>query len=213
VARLDETVTTKFRGEVVVEKKQVMEQDLDLVPVALRNPPYFRPFELFARLLPLPRYASLDPTPFIAICFPLFFGMILGDAGYGVILLCLALVLARVFRKRDTVRDMAKILLISSCYTILFGIFYGEFFGDAGARLLGWEEALIVERREAIVPMLFFALSVGLAHILLGLVLGFVTALKRKTGREALYKWRRLSSSLPLALFLSIKNFLASRHR
>lgn len=204
VARLDEAVTVKFRGEVVVEKKQVLEQDLDLVPVALRNPPYFRPFELFARLLPLPRYASLDPTPFIAICFPLFFGMILGDAGYGVILLGLALVLGRVFRKRDTVRDMAKILLISSCYTILFGIFYGEFFGDAGARLLGLEEALIVERREAIVPMLFFALSVGLAHILLGLVLGFVTALKRKTGREALYKLATIVVILCLlALFLS----------
>jgi len=188
VARLRDGLDKRFGGAVIVEEKQILEQDLDLVPVTLRNPAYFRPFELFARLLPLPRYASLDPTPFIAICFPLFFGMILGDAGYGLILLVLALVLAQVYKKRNMVRDAAKILFISACYTIVFGIFYGEFFGELGARLLGMEGAFIVERRLAIIPMLYFALSVGMAHVTLGLMLGFVTALKRKTGREALYK-------------------------
>lgn len=205
VPRLEEALTRKFGGEVIVEKKEIMEQDLDLVPVALRNPPYFRPFELFARLLPLPRYATFDPTPFIAVCFPLFFGMILGDAGYGLVLLAIALVMARVFRKREMVRDAALILLISSCYAILFGIFYGEFFGEVGARMLGVEGALLIERRRAIVPMLYFALSVGMAHVMLGLVLGFVTALKRKTGREALFKLLNIVVILCLVtLFLSL---------
>jgi V/A-type H+-transporting ATPase subunit I len=188
VARLREALERRFGGEVIVEEKQILEQDLDLVPVTLRNPPYFRPFELFARLLPLPRYASLDPTPFIAISFPLFFGMILGDAGYGLALLILALILKRVYRKQTMVRDGAKILFISACYTIVFGIFYGECFGELGASLLGMEGAFIVERRQAIIPMLYFAISVGMAHVTLGLILGFVTAVKRKTGREALYK-------------------------
>ncbi|HEY5513037.1 MAG TPA: V-type ATPase 116kDa subunit family protein [Geomonas sp.] len=205
LARLEKEADSTFGGEVVVEKKQVLEQDLDQVPVSLSNPPYFRPFELFARLLPLPRYASFDPTPFIAIGFPLFFGMILGDAGYGIILLGLALALARLFRKRDTVRDAAKILLISSCYTILFGVLYGEFFGEVGARLLGMEGAFIIERRQAIVPMLYFALSIGMAHVILGLLLGVVTALKRKTGREALFKLVNVVAVLCLAvLFLSL---------
>lgn len=188
VARLRDELDGRFGGAVIVEEKQILEQDLDMVPVTLRNPRYFRPFELFARLLPLPRYASLDPTPFIAVCFPLFFGMILGDAGYGGVLLVLALILAQAYKKRDMVRDAAKILFISACYTIVFGIFYGECFGELGARLLGMEGAFIVERRLAIIPMLYFALSVGMAHVMLGLLLGFVTALKRKTGREALYK-------------------------
>ena len=188
VDRLRVALNTKFGGEVLVEERQILEQDLDKVPVTLRNPPYFRPFELFARLLPLPRYASLDPTPFIAICFPLFFGMILGDAGYGLVLLSLSLVLGRVYREKPLLRDAASILLISSCYTILFGIFYGEFFGELGARLVGMEGAFIVERRQAIIPMLYFSLSVGMAHVMLGLILGFVTALKRKTGREAMFK-------------------------
>jgi V/A-type H+/Na+-transporting ATPase subunit I len=205
VTRLDAALTGRFGGEVIVERKQIMEQDLDLVPVALRNPPWSRPFELFARLLPLPRYASFDPTPFIAVCFPLFFGMILGDAGYGLILLGIALAAVRYYRKREMVRDAARILLVSSCYAIVFGIFYGEFFGEVGARLLGLEGAFIVERRHAIVPMLYFALSVGMAHVLLGLGLGFITALRRRTGREALFKLLNIAVILCLvALFLSL---------
>ena len=188
VARMDEELRSAFGGKVVVEERQILERDVALVPVALRNPPYFRPFELFSRLLPLPRYATFDPTPFIAICFPLFFGMILGDAGYGLILLILSLVLLQLKRTRPLVRDAAKILLSSSGYTILFGLFYGELFGEAGARLLGWDLPFIVERRRSVVPMLLFALSVGLAHVLLGLVLGLLTALRRTAGREALFK-------------------------
>ena len=205
VARLEQEAESTFGGKVVVVRKQILEQDLDQVPVTLRNPPYFRPFELFARLLPLPRYASIDPTPFIAIGFPLFFGMILGDAGYGIILLGFALILGRIFRKRDTVRDASRILLISSCYTIVFGILYGEFFGELGALLLGVREAFIIERRHAVIPTLYFALSIGMAHVILGLLLGVITALKRRTGREALFKAVNIVVILCLAvLFLSL---------
>jgi V/A-type H+-transporting ATPase subunit I len=107
------------------------------------------------------------------------------------------------------VRDAAKILLISACYTIVFGVFYGECFGELGARLLGMEGVFIVERRLAIIPMLYFALSVGLAHVTLGLMLGFVTALKRKTGREALYKLVSIFVMACLVvLFLSMSDIL-----
>ena len=200
LARLEREADSSFGGKVVVLKKQILEQDLDQVPVTLRNAPYFRPFELFARLLPLPHYQSLDPTPFIAIGFPLFFGMILGDAGYGLVLLGLALLLTRISGARDTVRDAARILLVSSCNTIVFGLLYGEFFGDFGARLLGLRGAFILERRHAIVPMLCFALSIGMAHVILGLLLGVITALKRKTGREALFKLVNIVVILCLAV-------------
>jgi V/A-type H+-transporting ATPase subunit I len=209
VARLRGELGGKLGGAVIVEEKQILEQDLDLVPVTLRNPPYFRPFELFARLLPLPRYSSLDPTPFIAICFPLFFGMILGDAGYGLVLLVLSIIMKRIWKERELLRDAAKILFISSWYTILFGIFYGECFGELGASLLGMEGGFIVERRQAIVPMLYFALSVGMAHVTLGLVLGFVTALKKRTGREAMYKLVSVAvMGCLVVLFLSMSDIL-----
>jgi V/A-type H+-transporting ATPase subunit I len=189
-ARTDETATLadrleeKFGGRIAVEQRVILEQDLEKVPVALRNPPYFRPFELFTRLLPLPRYSSWDPTPFIGIFFPLFFGMMLGDAGYGLVLLAASLLL--LWRRPGVVvGDAARILLISSSYAVLFGVLYGEVFGEAGGRLLHLAP-LFPERSRSVMPMLIFSVALGAAHVLLGLLLGLITAVKRRERGEAL---------------------------
>jgi V/A-type H+-transporting ATPase subunit I len=185
--RLGKRLSGEFGNRVVLEEKEIREADLERVPIVLKNPLYFRPFELFTAILPLPAYTSYDPTPFIGIFFPVFFGMILGDAGYGIVLCILSIVLSRRFRNRRTISDGARILLISSLYTIFFGILYSEFFGDLPHRLFGLEP-LCIERRTAIVPMLIFSLAVGVAHVFLGLLLGTVTALKKGEGKEALYR-------------------------
>lgn len=176
-----------FGGKVALEEKGIYEEDMERVPIVLKNPAYFRPFEIMVRMLPLPKYTSYDPTPFIGIFFPVFFGMILGDAGYGLVLFLIAVVLFKRFRKKNDIRDVSKILLISSAYSVFFGIIYGEFFGDLGNTLFGLGP-LWVERRGAVIPMLVFALSVGVAHVSLGLLLGFGSAMKRKAKKEAAFK-------------------------
>lgn len=176
-----------FGGKVALEEKGIHEEDLERVPIVLKNPPYFRPFELMVRLLPLPKYTSFDPTPFIGLFFPVFFGMILGDAGYGILLFFIALVLLKRFRKKRDIRDASKILLISSAYSLFFGIIYGEFFGELGNTLFGLEP-LCVERRTAVIPMLAFAFTIGIVHVSLGLFLGFTSAMKRKAKKEAAFK-------------------------
>jgi V/A-type H+-transporting ATPase subunit I len=176
VGILREMVNRKFGGKVTIEEKEIQEEDLERVPVVLKNPAYFQPFELFTRLLPLPRYTSYDPTPFIGIFFPIFFGMILGDAGYGLVLLITSLIFIKKFR--GIIQDASKILSVCSAYSILFGALYGECFGEL-PKLLGIEYVCI-ERRTAIIPMLFFAVTVGIVHILLGLFLGFLSSLKEK---------------------------------
>ncbi len=169
-----------------------------------RNHSYFRPFELFSKVLPLPRYTSFDPTPFIAIFFPLFFGMILGDAGYGLVLLILALSLMKRFNARETIRDATKILLVCSLYSIIAGILYGEFFGELGHRFFGLRPVLI-ERQTALLPMIYFAVTVGVVHVSLGVFLGFVSALRKKEKREALYRLTKLFVTLGImALIVSL---------
>lgn len=204
VEPLRKKLARTFKTDVILAEKEMREKDLERVPIILKNPPYFKPFELFTRLLPLPTYTSYDPTPFIGIFFPIFFGMILGDAGYGLILGVLSLLLLRRFKQKEIVRDGAKILLIASAYSVFFGVLFGEFFGDLPERLFHLKP-ICVERRDAIIPMMFFTLSVGVVHILLGLVLGAITAFKKKTAKEAVYKL--LSAAIIIALITLLASF------
>ena len=187
VAALRAGLQKNFAGSVMLEEIEIRAEDLERVPVVLQNPQYFKPFENFTRLLPLPSYTSFDPTPFIGIFFPLFFGLILGDAGYGVILLLLTIVSMRIAKKKHLFQDAVRILKVCSLYAIIFGFLYGEFFGNLGHTVLGMKP-LLIDRQKNIMPMLYFAMAIGLAHVTLGLVLGAVSALRRHTRKEAVVK-------------------------
>jgi V/A-type H+-transporting ATPase subunit I len=187
VTTLSRRLTERFGGRVTLIEKEIFEEDLERIPVMLKNPPYFQPFEVMVRLLPLPRYGTFDPTPFIGLFFPIFFGMILGDAGYGIVLLCLSIFSLRRFKKKKNLQDVSRIIFICSIYSIFFGILYGEFFGEVGHKLFGLEP-ICIERRTAVIPMLYFALAVGLFHVLIGLLLGVITGIKKRTKKEAIAK-------------------------
>jgi len=147
-------------------------------PVVLRNPRLFRPFEAVIGLLPLPRYGSIDPTPFVAVFFPVFFGLILGDIGYGLVLAAVGLLLHRRSKPGTTLRSVSEIAGPCALFSILAGVLFGEFFGDLGHRWFGFEP-LLFRREEALIPFLLLTLAIGAVHIVLGLVLGVVSA-----GRE-----------------------------
>ena len=202
VAPLTARLGDKFGGQVAIEERALLEQDLEMVQVTLSNPPYFRPFELLTRLLPLPRYTSWDPTPFLGIFFPLFFGMMLGDAGHGLVLLIAALLLLW-RRPHGAMGDAARILLICASYAILFGLLFGEFFGEAGGHLLHLTP-LLLERSRSIMPMLIFSLALGVSHILLGLLLGLITAIKRHQRGEIMVR------SITIALIVCVVGLIFS---
>jgi len=184
---LNEKLQEKFKGKVVAEEHELVEQDFSRIPTALHNPVYFEPFELFTRLLPMPPYASFDLTPFIGIFFPVFFGMMLGDVGYGLILLIASAYMVRRFESKKNLRDAGKILFISSLYTIVFGILYGELIGNVGHLYLGLKPVLF-DRQASIVPMFCFAIAAGVVHVIIGLVLGFIVSVRRKMKKEAVFK-------------------------
>jgi len=201
---LDHALTEQFKGEVIVEEKEILQQDMERIPVALKNPGYFQPFELFSGLLARPRYTSFDPTPFIGIFFPLFFGMILGDIGYGVVLLVVAVALIFFFKKRKAVSDAGKILGVCSVYTMFFGWLFGECFGEQGGMLLGLEP-ICFDRRVSIMTTLYFSIAVGVVHVSLGLFFGFLSDVKKKMKKEALVKL--LSMVVVLCIVFWIASF------
>lgn len=170
--------------EIVVEEVSEEEWAMEQAPVVLRNPRLFQPFEAIVRLLPLPRYGTIDPTPFVAVFFPMFFGLILGDVGYGVLLTLLALILLRRSDPDSLLRTAARIAGACAAFTIIFGFLFGELFGDAGRRLLGLEPILF-DREEALLPFLGLAVALGVVHLLLGLVLNVFSAFRREGPREA----------------------------
>jgi V/A-type H+-transporting ATPase subunit I len=197
IGDLRQALQQTFAGRVVLDELAILEDDLERVPVQLRNSPYFAPFELFSRLLPLPRYTSYDPTPFIGIFFPVLFGLMLGDIGYGAVLFAIAAPLAR--RGRGVAGDLGKILGIAALYTMFFGVIFGELFGDLGQHWLGLHP-LWLERSAAMLPTMLLALAVGAAHILFGLLLGVWSELRRHRGRAALLRLALLVTVLLLIL-------------
>ena len=197
VEALRRALVERHGEAMVVEEKEILRQELEDVPVVLRNSAYFRPYELLVRLLPTPRYTSIDPTPYVGIFFPLFFGMILGDVGYGLLLLAAAIGIVAFVKRRRTLRQAGQILLAASLYTLVFGAVYGEFFGELGAQWLGFEPWL--DRRTAILPMLYFALAAGAVHVTVGLALGFAASLKGHRTREAVARLASLLAVLCLA--------------
>jgi V/A-type H+-transporting ATPase subunit I len=153
-------------------------------PVVLRNPRLLRPFEVLIKLLPLPRYGTIDPTPFVAVFFPAFFGLMLGDIGYGLLLAVLALVLRARSRPDTVLRSVTEVAGACAVFTIGGGFLYGELFGDLGRRWLGLHP-LVMDREEALIPFLLLAVGLGLVHVVLGLTLGAISA-ARQHPRQAL---------------------------
>ena len=144
----------------------------DTVPVVLNNPRLFRPFEAITSMMPLPKYGTVDPTPYVAVFFPMFFGVVLGDVGYGTILALMSLILRLRSRADTTLRSVSEIGLACALFSIIFGFLYGELFGDLGHRI--GLHPIIFNREEAFFPFLGFAIALGLVHIVVGLLVGAV---------------------------------------
>ncbi len=135
-------------------------------PIALENPKIVKPFEFLLDLYSLPKYYELDPTFVAFFTFPLFFGFMLGDVGYGLVSLGLALVLRKFGQKG--LGPLTGIVAVASLTSILFGFVFGEFFGYE------FIEHPVLNRVHDVNTMLIVAVAVGAIHITLGFILGFV---------------------------------------
>ncbi|HET7190211.1 MAG TPA: V-type ATPase 116kDa subunit family protein [Gemmatimonadaceae bacterium] len=183
VAPLEQRVREAAGPTVIVETIAREDWGAEDAPVVLSNPRLFRPFEKLIALLPLPRYGSIDPTPFVAVFFPLIFGMMLGDVGYGIVLGAIALIVHARAKPGSLARTAAEIAGPCAAFAIVFGVLFGEFFGDIARRTLG-VRPLLLDREQAVFATLAAAVGLGVVHVVLGLALGAVAA-GRKDARRA----------------------------
>ncbi|HEX4836793.1 MAG TPA: hypothetical protein VFW01_10685 [bacterium] len=196
-----------FGREVMVYDEPAPVHHADRVPVLLDNPAWLRPFELFLAIFNPPKYGTFDPTLLFAIGMPLWVGIIIGDVGYGLFLLALALW----FRSKANagrpwravvagmdfgftlspavLRSVAAVLGWMTAWTILFGIVFGEFFGDLPALFIHrfdptWHP--LFDRLEGVTTYLYLSVGFGLAQVYLGLILEMVKAVRHRERREFL---------------------------
>jgi len=157
---------------IIIEQVALGDEELKRAPVLMENPAVTRPFEFLIRLLSLPKYGTIDPTSLMALFMPLFFGMMLGDVAYGLLVVGLALWAERRFRHNANLRDLSRILGLGGAWAVLFGFIYGEFLGTLGP-ILGlhplWKSR---EDPTALPSLLVLTIVLGACHVTLGLILG-----------------------------------------
>lgn len=163
------------------------------VPVSLNNPGLLKPFELLTRMFAPPKYDEVDPTVVIAPAFVIFFGLMLGDAVYGLLIIAVSLVLYHgIGRLEKGTRDFSVILLSAGISTFVFGILQGGYLGPNREEYLnilgrfGIEPPLLLDTLDGDGPLtlLIISLLIGLAYINLGLILSLVQHIRRKNYRS-----------------------------
>ena len=178
VKAVTEAVERASAGKVYVTEIELGHDEKE-IPVEFENPPFARPTELITDLHSRPRYAEVDPTLPVAVIFPIFFGLILGDVGYGALLLAVALALPRIIASEEGKR-MGAVLRNCSISAIIFGILFSEFFGFE----MPWTPVLpsrhlligMAKGGEGpnIVGLIVFAVWIAIAQLTLGRILSAV---------------------------------------
>jgi V/A-type H+-transporting ATPase subunit I len=146
--------------------------------VATADPPtkfthsrFNQPFEELTKLYGLPHYDEVDPTPVIAITFPILFGLMFGDLGHGLVLLIGGLTVGLLIKGNKAIKNVCFIMAACGIAACITGVLFGEFFG------LPWEKfglswgPLWFSPFENVFTFLIFALLVGIVQIISGIVL------------------------------------------
>lgn len=191
------TVNDATNGKAYITNLEIDEEEEENVPVEYNNSKTVAPLQEIMDLYSRPKYTEMDPSAVIFITFPLMYGLILGDIGYAMILGGLALLIKKLV-KSDAVKPLMDILIYCQISTAFFGIIYGEFLGFPLAGLHGvpglipgWETMNLfsgiggemvtfpIHRTHMIMTMIAATSLIGLLHVNLGFLLGFVNINRR----------------------------------
>ena len=177
VAKIEAGLTQATGGKVYVTVDED-EINYDEVPVEYNNPSFAKPAEVLMDLYARPKFKELDPTIILSIMFPLLFGVIVGDVGYGLIYLALALVLRKLLVRMGEMGAKAfKIILGCGISTVVFGLLYSEIFGLS----LPWHSILFSrhlpiggDHLPQVMDLLVISVAIGVIYLTVGWIFGMI---------------------------------------
>ena len=187
----------------------------DNTPIELKNNFYTRLFEPITRLYSLPNYAEIDPTPFFAPFFMLFFGLCLGDGGYGLVVLLAGLA---VILKAPKLKEWGWLGVFMGITTMVVGILTGMFFGinlEEVAVLAPVKQYFITETNATVHfmggayhPMMVFAILIGIFQILFAMGFKVVKITLRDGFKYAAYDCAWLVALVTLIVWFALAGSL-----
>ncbi|HHY77574.1 MAG TPA: V-type ATP synthase subunit I [Clostridiales bacterium] len=151
------------------------------VPILLKNSKFAQSFESLTNMYALPKYNEIDPTPFLAPFYLIFFGMMLADIAYGLALLIGTTVALKLFNLSDNQKNFMRFFNYLSYPTIVWGLIYGSFLGGIIPM-----PALIDPATEYF-NILIISIIFGIFHLYFGLGLKAYLSIKEGKYLDALY--------------------------
>lgn len=176
-------------GRIHVER--VDDADMEEAPVEYDHPKVVKPFESLLEMYSPPKYTEIDPTFILSLTFPLFYGLMLSDFGYG--LLTFAIFAGLRFKGTDF-DSMLDMMIYASVSTMVFGLLGGAAFG---VPIFGPESVfggvfssmpIILDYQKDVMTIMVISLILGVVQLNLGILIGFYNNLKKLGFKEALLK-------------------------
>ena len=177
------------------ETADPVESEYPEVPVKLKNNKFTNALNMVTDMYSLPAYGSLDPNPLMAPFFILFYGLMMADMGYGILMIAAAAVALKKIKPRAGSLSFCQLLLYGGISTFICGALTGGFFGNALeiiGQILGKPEGwgvlpcLFNPMKDSML-VLIGAMALGMIHLNAGLAINFVKQIKRGNVADAIW--------------------------
>jgi len=188
-----ETLEKETNGSLYIESFEAAHEDEP--PTMLENPKPVKRFEYLLDLYSIPNYRDIDPSIILSLIFPLFFGLMIGDIGYGICLIIVGYIFMKKLKDSEAFANIGWYIIIAGIFSSIFGLFlFGDMFGlafqsaAAEAEASSWSSILhvtipipsVIHKMEALglTELLIISIIAGSLHIGLGLLFGFISERK-----------------------------------
>lgn len=193
--RCEELEKTLAPFTCAIETRDPTEEEYPKVPVQLKNNKLTRPLNMVTEMYSLPAYGTLDPNPLMAPFFILFYGIMMADMGYGLLMMIASVIISKKYRPKGTSGELFSLLGLCGLSTFIVGAMTGGFFGDFLTQLVaivspGTVFALpkLFDPLDDLTMILIGSMALGLVQIVTGMAISLIEKCKRKKFLDAFFE-------------------------